>query len=103
MAIEPAAISAKPAVTMMPVVPTAPDKPAASAKGTVNPSDIPMTMSRTVSDAVKCRSMCGVCGMLFSVLLFYAGNQKSYRDFPRCAIMNAVLNLSRFIKRRNDA
>lgn len=31
--------------------------------GTVKPSDMPMTMSRTVSDAVKCFSMCGVCGI----------------------------------------
>jgi hypothetical protein len=53
MAIEPAAISAKPAVTTILAAVTAPDKPAARAKGTVNPSDIPITMSRTVSDAVK--------------------------------------------------
>src|SRR5271166_2407003 len=42
---------------------TAPDSPAARAKGTVKPSDMPMTMSRTVSEAVKCFSMCGVCGI----------------------------------------
>jgi len=30
--------------------------------GTVKPSDIPITMSRTVSEAVKCFSTCGVCG-----------------------------------------
>ena len=36
---------------------TAPDSPAARANGTVKPSDMPMTMSRTVSDAVKCFSM----------------------------------------------
>jgi hypothetical protein len=29
----------------------------------VRPSDIPITMSRTVSEAVKCFSTCGVCGM----------------------------------------
>src|ERR1700760_509305 len=34
----------------------APVKPAASAKGTVRPSDIPMTISRTVALAVKCCS-----------------------------------------------
>src|SRR2546423_3031496 len=48
---------------MMAVAPTAPDKPAARAKGTVKPSDMPITMSRTVSEAVKCFSTCGVCGM----------------------------------------
>jgi len=63
MAIEPAAISARPAVTMMPVEATAPVSPAASAKGTVNPSDIPMTMSLTTSLAVKCLSIWGVCGI----------------------------------------
>src|SRR5574341_2696120 len=66
MAMEPAAISARPAVTMMPVEATAPVSPAASAKGTVNPSDIPMTMSLTTSLAVKCFSMCGVCGIATS-------------------------------------
>src|SRR5438093_13279375 len=63
MAIDPAAISASPAVTMTLVRSTAPESPAAKAKGTVSPSDIPMTMSRTVSPAVKCFSMWGVCGM----------------------------------------
>src|SRR5580704_577031 len=63
MAIEPAAISARPAVTIRLVVLIAPDKPAASAKGTVSPSDIPITMSRTISEPVKCRSMCGVFDM----------------------------------------
>jgi arsenate reductase len=37
---------------MMAVASTAPDKPAARAKGTVRPSDMPTTMSRTVSEAV---------------------------------------------------
>src|SRR2546426_7605899 len=67
MAIEPAAISAKPAVTIMLVglgVPLRPPvNPAASANGTVKPSDMPMTTSRTTSPAVKWRSICGVCGM----------------------------------------
>src|SRR5580704_16162361 len=65
MAIDPAAISAKPAVMMMLVASTctAPDRPAASAKGTVRPSAMPMTISRTVSDAVKCFSTCGVTGI----------------------------------------
>src|SRR5688572_20273256 len=63
MAIEPAAISANPAVTIMPAVATAPVNPAASAKGTVRPSAIPITISRTTAPAVKCRSMCLVCGI----------------------------------------
>src|SRR5712692_6097244 len=67
MAIEPAAISAKPATTMIRVVVSAPDNPAASANGTVNPSAIPITISRTNSDAVKCFSTCGVCGIFFQV------------------------------------
>jgi hypothetical protein len=53
MAIDPAAISARPAVITRPLEATAPDSPAASANGTVRPSDMPITMSRTVSDAVK--------------------------------------------------
>src|SRR5580700_8609335 len=67
MAMDPAAISASPATTMMRVVVSAPDNPAASAKGTVRPSAIPMTMSRTNSEAVKCDSTCGVCGIFFQV------------------------------------
>src|ERR1700678_1912624 len=69
MAMDPAAISASPATTMMRLVVSAPDKPAASAKGTVRPSAIPMTMSRTNSDAVKCDSTCGVCGMFLLRIL----------------------------------
>ena len=41
------------AVTITPVCATAPVRPAASANGTVSPSDIPITMSRTVALAVK--------------------------------------------------
>src|SRR5258708_6443618 len=67
MAIEPAAISAKPATTIIRVVVSAPDNPAASANGTVSPSAIPITISRTNSDAVKCFSTCGVCGIFFQV------------------------------------
>src|SRR5262249_37564287 len=47
----------------------APDRPAARAKGTVRPSDMPITRSRTVSEAVKCFSTCGVCGIETSCLL----------------------------------
>jgi hypothetical protein len=49
MAMEPAAISARPARTMMWALETAPESPAARAKGTVRPSDRPMTTSRTDS------------------------------------------------------
>src|ERR1700757_3082773 len=68
MAIEPAAISAAPPTTMSRVELTAPDRPAASAKGTVSPSDMPMTTSRTKSPAVKCFSTCGVSGIVCSNL-----------------------------------
>src|SRR2546427_6360507 len=54
---------------MMLVVLIAPDKPAANANGTVSPSAIPITMSLTVSEPVKCRSMCGVCGMRVSSIV----------------------------------
>jgi len=40
----------------------APVRPAARANGTVNPSDIPITTSRTASLEVKCFSTCGVSG-----------------------------------------
>src|SRR3954453_22309265 len=76
MAIEPAAISARPAVMMMRVESTAPERPAASANGTVRPADMPITMSRTVSPAVKWRSICGVCGtasLSGSALLIFGG------------------------------
>src|SRR5690242_20376072 len=43
---------------------TVPASPAASANGTVKPSDMPITMSRTVAVAVKCVSRCRVTGML---------------------------------------
>jgi hypothetical protein len=59
----PPATSASPAVTMMPLDSTAPDRPAASVKGTVRPSDMPITMSRTTSEAVKLFSTCGVRGV----------------------------------------
>ena len=38
----------------MPVASTAPESPAARAKGTVKPSDMPITMSRTIALPVKC-------------------------------------------------
>src|SRR5688572_3399608 len=60
MDIAPAAISARPAVTTSSDDCSAPDRPAASANGTVRPSDIPMTRSRTTSDRPKWRSACAV-------------------------------------------
>jgi hypothetical protein len=47
----------------IPVDSTTPDRPATKAKGTVNPSDIPMTMPQIVSEEVKCVSTCRVCGI----------------------------------------
>ena len=44
------------------VLATAAERPAASANGTVRPSAIPITTSRTLSEEVKCFSMCGVAG-----------------------------------------
>src|SRR5690348_5658515 len=52
---------------MMRVEVSAPESPAASANGAVSPSAIPITTSRTNSEAVKCFSTCGVCGILFQV------------------------------------
>ena len=49
----PAAISAIPAVRISFEAAMAPVRPAASAKGTVSPSDMPITRSRTASVAVK--------------------------------------------------
>src|SRR5712691_4140748 len=63
MAIEPAATSARPAVTMIELASRAPVSPAARAKGTVRPSDIPITTSRTTAPAVKCCSTWGVAGI----------------------------------------
>src|SRR5215510_2718276 len=53
MAIAPATISARPAVTITPFSATAPESPAANANGTVRPSARTMTTSRTKSVAVK--------------------------------------------------
>jgi hypothetical protein len=60
----------------------APVSPAASANGTVSPSDIPITMSRTAAVAVKCFSTCSVTGKFRS---FAASSEmqmpaKSFRD-----------------------
>src|SRR5450755_1724254 len=76
---------------MIEVVLTAPDNPAARANGTVRPSDIPITISRTVSPAVKCCSMCGVCGtktLLTSThifLLFYSIAKRSGMSEEECS------------------
>src|SRR5579864_7634492 len=52
---------------MTSVLTTAAERPAARAKGTVRPSAMPITTSRTDSVAVKCFSICGVAGMTISV------------------------------------
>src|SRR5260370_39072211 len=65
MAREPAAISARPARTTMCEEATAPERPAARAKGTVRPSERPMTMSRTVSVDSKCPSIWGSWGCVW--------------------------------------
>jgi hypothetical protein len=86
MAIEPAAISARPAVTTRVdawgLEAMAPEIPAASANGTVSPSDIPMTTSLTDSGAVKWCSVCGVAG-IFGV----SGEQTWFDD--RCTRENS--------------
>src|SRR5919197_3493300 len=69
----PAAISATPAVTKRAVESMAPEIPAARAKGTVRPSDMPITMSRTTALAVKWCSTCGVSGMASSRAYFLTG------------------------------
>src|SRR6185436_8195407 len=94
IAIEPAASSARPAVTIIAVgfgaLPRPPVSPAASAKGTVKPSDMPMTTSRTTSPAVKWRSICGVCGMNLLVRSKFWGrwmiSLKQLRPTPRFSI-----------------
>src|SRR5579862_5880779 len=68
MAIDPAAISARPPITISRVELTAPESPAASANGTVSPSAMPITTSRTNRPAVKWDSTCGVSGILWSDL-----------------------------------
>src|SRR5438128_1484224 len=66
--MEPAAISARPAVTTMAVESMTPETPAARANGTVRPSAMPITMSRTIALAVKWCSTCGVSGMVPHIL-----------------------------------
>ena len=60
-------------MTTIPVEATAPDRPAARANGTVRPSAIPITMSRTASDEVKCFSTCGDWGIVDSSWNFAVG------------------------------
>ena len=50
------------------------------AKGTVSPSDMPMTTSRTTSPAVKWRSMCGVCGMFSELGMGFQVVECALRD-----------------------
>src|SRR5579872_2652755 len=60
--MDPAAISASPATTIICELSTAPVSPAARAKGTVRPSAMPITMSRTTSEDWKCFSTWDVRG-----------------------------------------
>src|SRR5207245_8865178 len=60
---EPAATSARPPTRIIRVFCTAPKSPAARANGTVSPSDMPITTSRTKLPAVKCFSTCGARGI----------------------------------------
>src|ERR1700733_6082972 len=93
MAIDPAAISARPARTTTWGELTAPDRPAAKAKGTVRPSDIPMTMSRTKAVEAKCVSTwageVGGAGVgsesiaIPEVYLFFGGLSPAARYFVR--------------------
>src|SRR5487761_849937 len=129
MAIEPATISASPAVTTMPVDATAPVSPAASAKGTVKPSDIPMTMSRTAAVDVKCFSRWAVVGIVAPLVcrvncVLYAAaaggggiimaqernlggrNDRSSRNRAGCSVSSAAAALfvrrARTVHRRED-
>src|SRR5438477_9599093 len=83
MAMDPAAISANPATTMILVAATAPDRPAAKANGTVRPSAMPMTTSRTNAEEVKCFSTCGVCGIFLQV-------SPSVGIFRRCNLLGGA-------------
>ena len=80
MATAPAVTSATPAMQMIDVWLTAPAMPAARAKGTVSPSAIPMTMSRSVSPAVKWSS--GWTGRVFMA----ASNQARQIGVERCGV-----------------
>src|ERR1700674_5077544 len=71
MAIDPAAISASPPTTINLVSCTAPESPAARAKGTVSPSAMPITTSRTNSPAVKCFSICGARGIASNLRMIF--------------------------------
>lgn len=61
--------------------PTAPDKPAARANGTVRPSDMPITMSRTTSEPAKCSSGCGWLWWRISVMADQLG-RGVYPPYP---------------------
>src|SRR5690349_158928 len=89
MAIDPAPISANPAITISCVFATAPESPAASADGTVSPSDILITMSRTKLHEVRWYSAWGVRAIRFlsplnviSNIHAPAGLHPSRRDKP---------------------
>src|SRR5712692_1290027 len=99
MAMEPAAISARPPTRISRVFCTAPESPAARAKGTVSPSDMPITTSRTKLPAVKCFSICVVRLIALSLRM-------RFQIFLRAAshiLFAAVGELSRgFLERNPD-
>src|ERR1043165_8903043 len=65
---------------MIPVWAIAPVSPAASANGTVSPSAMPITMSRTTSLDVKCRSIWGVWGILVLSVSLELSEQHKHSD-----------------------
>src|SRR5665213_4352798 len=88
MAIEPAATSASPATMITVDASTAPLRPAASANGTVRPSAIPMTTSRTTCDDSKCFSTCSVCGIGCGFQVSASIRFRDLRDLFRRAFGN---------------
>src|SRR5512141_2571034 len=85
MAMDPAAISASPATIMMCEASTAPVSPAAKAKGTVRPSAMPITMSRTTSEDWKCFSTWGVRGNQLRLEISASIRPRNFRNLLRRA------------------
>src|SRR3954468_15815414 len=98
MAIEPAAISAIPAITTMEVFEMLPESPAASANGTVSPSAMPMITSRTNNPEVKWvstsggRCGCG-CSSFKQEEIYHSGaaTQSRYGSIIIATIISLIL------------
>src|ERR1700681_1766607 len=88
--MDPAAISARPATMIMCEASTAPVSPAAKAKGTVRPSAMPITMSRTTSDDWKCFSTCAVRGKEFRLEISASIRLRYFRNLFWRAFGNDV-------------